>query len=232
MDQELEGRIFDLCEGFEDYLNEQMPFSDWAWHIHRETITMRNQFNSVSDAIDSYDFIVKYIGYTLVAWGMDGQAAELAPRSMFFRRIKNHKRYIVGLERISASYLRDPRIIERLWRIIHSLGLSQTNSQIVTGSKALHHLLPRLLPPIDREYTSRFFTPPDLKNVRNPNTHSQFKSIATGFGYIVGLIEMQCGAGYLPRLVGTTDWATSETKLIDNAIIGYVKRHNLQGRHN
>ena len=209
-------------------MNEQMPFSDWAWHIHRETMTVRKQFDSVSDAIESYDFIVKHIGYTLVAWGMDGQKAELVPRADFFSRIKENKTYMVILERFSISDLRDRLDIDELWKIIHFLRLSQTNSQVVTGSKALHHLLPRLLPPIDREYTSRFFTPPHLKTVRDPNTRSQFKSIVKGFGYIIELIEEQHGVGYLPSLVGATDWATSETKLIDNAIIGFVKKHNLQ----
>ena len=35
--------------------------------------------------------------------------------------------------------------------------MSVAAAQIVANSKALHHLLPALVPPIDREYTFRFF---------------------------------------------------------------------------
>ena len=35
--------------------------------------------------------------------------------------------------------------------------MSASGTQIVAGTKALHHLLPDLIPPIDRTYTIRFF---------------------------------------------------------------------------
>ena len=45
-----------------------------------------------------------------------------------------------------------------------------------------------------------------------------------GLAAIVDRLDGQYGEGYLPGLVGGGDWATSETKLLDNAIVGYVKR--------
>jgi hypothetical protein len=38
-----------------------------------------------------------------------------------------------------------------------ALDLSVSNSTVVVNSKALFHLLPELIPPIDRQYTLRFF---------------------------------------------------------------------------
>ena len=237
MDTDIKDRIIDLCEGFEDYLNEQMPFGDWAWHIHRETIAMRNQFSSVSDAIDCHDFIVNRIGHTLVAWGMDGRRARLVPPDKFFSNIRDHEIYIVKLEQYSVSDLCETGMIEFLWRTLHLLKLSRTknNHQVVTGSKALHHLLPRLLPPIDGRYTARFFTPPDLDTTRDPNSHLKdltkphpnFHNIVLGFGCIARLIKEGHGTDYLSNLVSTTETATSESKLIDNAIMGFVQHHNL-----
>lgn len=46
----------------------------------------------------------------------------------------------------------------QLWDIIVALRSSTSNSRLVSGSKTLHHVLPALMPPIDREYTFRFFT--------------------------------------------------------------------------
>ena len=227
MDKEIENRILDLCEGFENYLGEEPPFGDWAWHLHRETIEMRKQFRSLGEAIESYDFIVKHIGYTLLAWGMDGRAAQLVPRDKFFCNIKAQKRFVVALERISVSDLTNQGYIDYLWKVIHALNLSQTRSQVVTGAKVLHHLLPGLIPPIDRQYTAKFFTPSSLKNPRDVNSSSHFKAIAEGIGFIARLLGEGYGDDYLTELVGSTPWSTSETKLIDNAIIGYVKEHKL-----
>src|SRR5712692_7656591 len=39
-----------------------------------------------------------------------------------------------------------------------ALELSESDATIVVNSKALHHLFPEFIPPIDRQYTIRFFT--------------------------------------------------------------------------
>lgn len=44
------------------------------------------------------------------------------------------------------------------WEVIAHINVSTSRTQIVAGSKMLHHLLPDLIPPIDRQYTFRFFT--------------------------------------------------------------------------
>jgi hypothetical protein len=45
----------------------------------------------------------------------------------------------------------------KLWDIVAHLKVSTSETQIVAGSKALHHALPDLVPPIDRQCTFRFF---------------------------------------------------------------------------
>jgi hypothetical protein len=42
--------------------------------------------------------------------------------------------------------------------VISSIRASTSETQIVAGSKVLHPVLPDLIPPIDRQYTFRFFT--------------------------------------------------------------------------
>jgi hypothetical protein len=42
--------------------------------------------------------------------------------------------------------------------VIARIKVSTSRTQIVAGSKFLHHVLPDLVPPIDRRYTFRFFT--------------------------------------------------------------------------
>ena len=228
MNTEISGRIVELVRDFEIYTGEEMPFGDWAWSIHRETVILRKQFSSVENAIHSYDFIVKHVGHTLVAWGMDGREAKLVPPAEFHSRIKECGPRLSSWEPYSTSDLITESLARDLLDTFKTLGLSKTSSQVVTASKVMHHLLPNLVPPIDREYTSRFFTPRGLKNVREPNSTTQFLAIAQGLGWIAKSLEEQYGKGYLTSLVDRTEYATSESKIIDNAIVGYVKRHNLK----
>jgi len=44
------------------------------------------------------------------------------------------------------------------WDVIARIKVSTSRTQIVAGSKFLHHVLPDLVPPIDRQYTFNFFT--------------------------------------------------------------------------
>jgi len=43
------------------------------------------------------------------------------------------------------------------WQIMTTLRVGIGQTLLVADSKALHHLLPSLIPPIDRNYTLRFF---------------------------------------------------------------------------
>lgn len=228
MNTEISRRIDDLVQDFESYAGEEMPFGDWAWSIHRETVTRRRQFGSVEDAIQSYDFIVRHVGYTLVAWGMDGQAARLVPPAVFHARIKECGSRLSSWESCTISDFVRNKVALELLGTFRDLRLSKTSSQVVVASKAMHHLLPNLAPPIDREYTTRFFMPSRLKTTRDPNITKYFTEIAQGLGWIARSIEEQHGKGYLTSLVDRTEYATSESKIIDNAIVGYIKRHNLK----
>jgi hypothetical protein len=88
--------------------------------------------------------------------------------------------------------------------------------KIVAGSKALHHVLPELVPPIDREYTLRFFfhttNLPHREELAFRTVYPCFWKIATSCRK-----EIECRLG--------RGMNTSITKVIDNAVVGYGLRH-------
>lgn len=223
----VDDRIQALCRNFELCLStyNQNSFGAWRLHFHRKTINARSKFGCVSEAIDSHNFVVEHLGYTLVAWGMDSQRAKLVHPNEFFFRFKANERLIVELEQYSIADLSNLNVINLVWDTINNLQLSQTRSQLVTGAKALHHLLPNFIPPIDRRYTGEFFKL--YPNHFSYNAKSGCEHILKGFAQIYKTLENQ-RTDYLSNLVGNADWATSETKLIDNAIVGYVKYANRQ----
>jgi hypothetical protein len=104
---------------------------------------------------------------------------------------------------------------ERLWTIIASLGVVDNKAKIVAGTKTLHHLLPDLVPPMDRAWTGRFFGlhAPEWQDGSQRHTFirmfREFSAIAR--------------AAHPQRYVTGEGWRTSRTKILDNAMIGYCK---------
>jgi hypothetical protein len=48
-------------------------------------------------------------------------------------------------------------IADGLWDVLPKLKGSDAKAKLVASSKILHHLLPELMPPIDREHTAELF---------------------------------------------------------------------------
>ena len=48
-------------------------------------------------------------------------------------------------------------VSEELWELFVNLDIVDNEAKLVSGSKALHHLLPDLVVPMDRAYTQKFF---------------------------------------------------------------------------
>ncbi|MBS1263439.1 MAG: hypothetical protein MAG715_00620 [Methanonatronarchaeales archaeon] len=107
-------------------------------------------------------------------------------------------------------------IAEQLWDIIRSLEIGVGETKIVAGSKALHHLLPKLVPPIDGQYTLKFFYN-NRGTALNQGGKTVFMEIYPRFVEIGSACESFFNT-YLSEGMNT-----SETKIIDNAIVGFVR---------
>src|SRR5437667_6193176 len=59
--------------------------------------------------------------------------------------------------RIDDLALDIPAVCEHLWQVIGNPGIVRNRALIVPGTKALHHVLPDLVPPMDRAWTGAFF---------------------------------------------------------------------------
>jgi hypothetical protein len=55
---------------------------------------------------------------------------------------------------------------DRLGQVIESLGVVENKAKLVAGTKALHHLLPDLVMPMDRAWAGKFFQlhPPEWQD--------------------------------------------------------------------
>jgi hypothetical protein len=107
-------------------------------------------------------------------------------------------------------------VAQGVWEIIACLQVSTSRTRVVAGSKALHHVLPDLVPPIDRQYTFRFFT----------------GQMSVSHGEQAAFLEwfpLLCEIGRVRRVeidAAVTRggfMATGPAKVIDNAIMGFIQ---------
>ena len=105
----------------------------------------------------------------------------------------------------------------RLGTLIDTMKVVSNRARLVAGTKTLHHLLPDLVPPMDRAWTGVFFgfTPLDFQNHQE-----EILSVAfVGFAAAAAVAKPS-------RLVGN-GWRTSLSKVVDNAMIGYCKESGI-----
>jgi hypothetical protein len=120
--------------------------------------------------------------------------------------------------------------IKSLRGIYKALDLTQAEATVVVNSKALHHILPEFIPPIDRQYTIRFLTQPST-GWRNAKGKFRLVFLPPGFEDQFRLFCETCEA--LKRLADRVDPALFEEerrqhgvpvpKALDNAIVNYVR---------
>ena len=109
------------------------------------------------------DEFLESLYVTLASRGMHRigpQPAKLRDFESFSEGFLRHRDNIRALENTILADVADAAVedlIARLWTIVSGLRVSPSDTQIVAGSKALHHVLPELVPPIDREYTDPVF---------------------------------------------------------------------------
>ena len=99
-----------------------------------------------------------------------------------------------------------------------------SETRLVGNSKVMHHMMPNIVPPIDREYTLGYLH--GKKNIRNgiDEEWGLMKGIISGF-----FIPVACNAEFdskattwVARQTAGLEypWDTSVMKVIDNLIIG------------
>ena len=121
------------------------------------------------------------------------------------------------------------QVILALKPVYRRLNLSGSNATVVANSKALFHLCPELVPPIDRQYTIRFFTQaPEAWRDRK----GKFRTVSLPAGvekqfslFLDICIRMKKLADRIePRILEAErrQHSVGPPKALDNAIVNYV----------
>jgi len=211
-------RVRELVDQFGRFVaayDSRFPFTTEQLVAHRDTIALRRKAGSVSAAVADPLFVTT-LRRTLVSWGLDKRGSRLVKDTEFAERLRAALPEIIPMEqfKIDLDDLSDA-VAPKMWTIINSLGVVENNAKIVAGTKTLHHLLPDLVPPMDRAWTGRFFGLHDPE-WQGENQQHTFLRMYRHF------IDIARATG-VQRYVTGDGWRTSRTKIVDNAVIGYCK---------
>ena len=142
-------------------LLDSMPdVGDAKWRgPHAETIRLRNGYSSPSEAANSTLFVSNLLK-TLKAWDWGKRGASPVPHCQFrseVRRAAGKVDYLGSMRLDEIGDVDAEQIGNALWKTISELQMTGANAKLVYGTKAVHHLLPQLIPPMDGNYTAKFF---------------------------------------------------------------------------
>lgn len=190
-------------------------------YFHERAIARRRRHSTIADLLADERFL-DYVYAVLPAWGMHRMGPQTAKVNEFTRIIEALHTIAPRLDELWTASITDlppgtvAAVTGQAWEIIAGLRVSTSGTQIVAGSKMLHHLLPDLIPPIDRRYTFRFFTG------QTSVQHGDRNAFLTWFPHLAD-IGTRCREPIEEALRRGGFMATGRAKIIDNAIIGFMQ---------
>jgi hypothetical protein len=221
---EAQRRSRELAAGFDFYVAHfaaNVPF-ERANQLapHRKTIEMRREFNSMARALSDAEFL-ESLYVTIQTWGVGQRGFALVSRKEFALMLDSHLPMLSVLDgqSIEDASIDVSNVGQGIASLINQLGVVSNISKIVAGSVTLHHLLPDLVPPLDREWSGRFFkwSPRDVQ------------SSETGIFVDAFALLARVAAEVRPSRLLNDQWNTSSSMILDNAVVGYCQMELVVG---
>jgi hypothetical protein len=221
-------RVELLGRDFKRYIAEfdrACPFSTGQRNVHRSTIERRRKLGSAIAAINDNSFLTA-LRETLVSWKVGMRGTVLVGFDKFKDSLVRNSELISGLDGriIDEDSLDIDRVSSKIWKLIDDLEIvvnsrgERVLAPVVSGTKTLLHILPDLVPPMDREYTQAFF------GWHNPEFQYRqeycFKYIFRSMAMIARRVK--------PSLYVGTGWHISTAKIMDSAIVGFCLAHDIK----
>lgn len=213
-------------EDFKKYVDafysKKPPFPESSFYFHDRVVKIVKKTSEYEKLLTDTRFL-ELVYAVLSAWGMDRMdgRARLVSFKDFRRNIEDNSPLLQELFLFKLNEFDDRKwwkIKDELKNLFRGLRIMKGYSQLDGVSKTLHHLLPDLVPPMDRAHTLKFFYgtkksapyfPPNKEADKFLEILDQFRDICKKLNLTENDFERE--------------WDTSIPKLIDNAIIGYVK---------
>ena len=186
---------------------------------------------------------IEMIYAVLPSWGMHRMgdtSTKIINFDKFTEQIDNNREILHKLKDKTISEIKIEAISNLL---INNLSFSESNSHLVSSSKVLHHIIPNLVSPIDKQYSIRFLLQPKnkfLSNTKNGkikysqiayNNKEEIKYSNLFLSGMHSFIEDNKSIliNYLDKEIDFgKNFNTSLTKIFDNLIMVYIKDNSIR----
>ncbi len=184
-------------------------------YFHEKAIARLRGHSSVSGLLAD-DRFFEYVYAVLPSWGMHRMGKQAAKVGDFDAMVESFRSCepVIHISHVAETAVDE--LAEQIWSVLDALRVSTSATRIVAGSKALHHVLPDLVPPIDRQYTFQFFTGQKAVNSGDERAFLEW------FPYLAE-IGARASAQIQEALDRGGFMATGAAKIVDNAIIGFMQ---------
>ncbi len=218
LNEELEKKVDFLVNHIPDLIKK---FNIWGYRKDADfyfykLLMSERKHNPIENLLNTEKFesFIGLIYITLISWNMNQRRAIIRPFNEFSSNIQSIKEHIIDLSEFQLAGLSSAHdlkfILDKLKQIYKKLDLMVSTAKLVSNAKTLHFLLPDLIMPMDRENTLKYFY-----NNKNESIN-KFLLIFKCSYEIVNRIELN---KYLDH-----EWNQTILKIIDNAIIYYIRK--------
>jgi hypothetical protein len=167
----------------------------------------------------------KYLYSVLASWGMyrTGSAVtDMQTPDEFQSQIMAQRDALLELEGYKIWALDEPdrqKVQSILAELLDTMLVAKTKLRLIANSKILHHILPDLVPPVDRMFTLPYFgIEESLVEIKSAS--SVFAQIYPCYVQVAHVHQEEIRK----RInLDQENWYTSFTKVIDNAVVGASK---------
>ncbi len=235
-------RVADLIARFSECLAEferREEFPGPSLYFHLRTISRLRSHRDANSVLEDERYF-EYLYATLTSWGLhrmgpgnakltDFDLFSKSARELFGRVSELFGRSILNVSELfgrSILNLSDREAHEAATVIGEAIGcqtgLTKSKTVLVANSKAIHHFLPDLVPPVDRAYTLKFF----FERVDAPGSAAEtFKTLFPCFVKVAAEREesIRAAVAKSASLGGPGAWNSGHAKVLDNALIGWMR---------
>lgn len=203
---------------YHDAYYQSVVFTGPSLYFHQRAIDTCKSVGSLNH--------LEYVYAALTSWGMHRMGAK-GSKMIGFQEFGDSIRSL-SKELVYAQGFTVQNMDEEKWavlqKIFQEMRVMSTSVSLVGHSKAMHHILPNIIPPIDRSYTLRYL-------YGNTTIHSDLKSewaimreiVESFFIPIVADQNFELLANRWLTCRMEYPWDTSMMKIVDNLVIGALK---------
>jgi hypothetical protein len=208
-------RLLNALDKAHDAYQKAAPFSGPSLHFHLKALEAARA--------QELDRFAEYAYATLASWGMHRMGpggSKMCEFDEFYSSLRNVWHVALSLQTRTPDRIGDGDW-EKLKSVFCGVHCMASATSLIGNSKVMAHLIPSLVPPVDREYTLTLLYGHGRITNDKEREWAMFKEILEGFFYpVVRSPLFQSKAAKWLAESNRRNWDSSELKIVDNLIIG------------